>query len=316
MIQTHIMELSRIRHYLRNPLEFMGTRVYAHPGLFSDRMYLRLRYMAAFGRRLDLRNPQTFNEKLQWLKLYNRKPEYTAMVDKLEAKKYVAGIIGEEYIIPTIGVWNNPEEIDFDSLPEQFVFKCTHNSGHGLCICKSKKDLDIPAVKKSLAEALAEDYFLKGREWPYKNVPHRIIAEQYLSDDSPQNRGSLSDYKFTCFNGQADNVMVCIDRDKGDTKFYFFDRDWKLLRLNKRGLEAPEGFTLEKPEAMDRMFDIAARLSEGIPFVRVDLYYVNGRIYFGELTFFPESGLDRNLLPETERLFGSRIVLPPKTIQI
>lgn len=309
------MNKSRFASYIRNPWELVFSCLWSHPWLSSDKTYLKVYYRCKFNRALNLRNPSTFNEKLQWLKLYDRRPEYTVMVDKLEAKRYVAGILGWEYVIPTLGVWDSPDEIDFDSLPDQFVLKCTHNSGIGMCICRSKDALDIPSVKAALASALAEDYYLRGREWPYKNVRRRIIAEQYMSDDTPQNRGGLSDYKFTCFNGVADNVMVCVDRDKGDTKFYFFDRAWNLLRLNKRGLAAPEGFTLPKPALMDRMFEIASRLSEGIPYVRVDLYFVRGKIYFGELTFYPESGFDTNLLPQTDVLFGSKIVLPHKVVE-
>lgn len=271
-----------------------------------DTVYLKCIYNFTFGRKLDLKAPKTFNEKLQWLKLNDRNPLYTKLVDKYEAKKYVADIIGEEYIIPTIGVWDRFDDIDFNSLPDQFVLKCTHDSG-GLVICRDKKEFDIEKAKSKIESSLKNNYYYWGREWPYKNVPPRIIAEKYMSDKS----GELIDYKFFSFNGYVDCVMVCIDRHINDPKFYFFDRDWNLKRLNVRGEEAPEGFTLDKPDCMDEMFGIAEKLSENIPFVRVDLYAINGKTYFGEMTFFPDSGFDANLLTKTDEYFGDLIDLKP-----
>lgn len=427
-----------------------------------DNEYLEKKFYATMGYSLDLNNPQTFNEKLQWLKLYDRKPEYTVMVDKYLVKQYVAEKIGEEYIIPTLGVWDNAKDIDFDKLPNRFVLKCNHNSGTGMYICKDKSRLtpsDIKRIRKNLQKGLKQDYYLTGREWPYKDVPRKIIAEKFLEDkktgelrdykffcfnggvkcfkidfdrfidhranyfdvdgnlletgetvcppdfarkiEMPKNlkamldmseklskniafnrvdfyecddkmyfgeltfypnsgfgefikkttdlemgtwielpknsgggylingegyslwihseemlsnvanvvssNGGLTDYKFFCFNGVVDCVMLCLDRESGDTKFYFFDREWNLLRYNKRGILASEDFTVEKPKHIDKMFDIAGKLSEGLPFVRVDLYNVNEQILFGELTFFPDSGFDPNLLRETDIRFGNLI---------
>lgn len=274
-----------------------------------DRIYIQILFYLKMGRKLNLKNPQTFNEKLQWLKLYNRHDEYTIMVDKYEAKKYVASIIGDNYIIPTIGVWNSVDEIDFDILPDKFVLKTTNGGGScGVVICKDKALLDIDKTKKRLNQSLKVNIYRCLKEWPYKNVKPRIIAEQYLEDSD----GELKDYKFTCADGMAHNVMICYDRNVGDTKFYFFDRDWNLLRLNKRGKNAPSNFTLPKPESLDEMFNVAAKLSEGIPYLRVDLYNINGRVFFGEMTFFPQSGFDNNLLKETDILFGQYIKLPNK----
>lgn len=256
------------------------------------------------GKELNLDNPQTFSEKLQWLKLYNRKPEYTQMVDKYEAKKYVARIIGEEYIIPTLGVWDKFDDIDFDSLPNQFVLKTTHGGGNtGVVICRNKTLFNKDEARRKLNKSLKMCIYKNFREWPYKNVKKRIIAEALIGD------GQIEDYKFSCYNGEATDVMICIDRDSGDTKFYFFDRNWELLRYNKRGLAAPKEFSLPRPQNLDKMFEIASVLSKNIPYLRVDLYNINGRIYFGETTFFPQSGFDPNLLPSTEVLFGSRIKL-------
>ncbi len=281
--------------------------LYSH---VPDKLYLQLRYWAMMGEKLDLKDPKTLNEKEQWLKLYNRNPLFTTMADKYEAKKYVAGIIGEKYILPLLGIWEDVDDIDFERLPDRFVLKCTHDSG-GLVICKDKKNLDIDAAKKKIDHSLKTNFYLEGREWSYKNIKPRIIAEPYICDDSsvPSEEQELSDFKFYCFDGYVDCVMYCFDRASGDTKFFFFDKDWNLKRINKRGKEAPEDFALPRPPCLDEMFAVAAKLSKGIPFVRVDLYQSDGRVYFGELTLYPKSGFDTNYLPETNRYFGSLIDL-------
>ena len=271
----------------------------------SDEKFLKRKFKAIMGKELDLENPKTFNEKLQWLKLNYREDILTVIVDKYAVRNYVKEKLGEEYLIPLVGVWEKSEDVDLKSLPNQFALKCNHNSGLGMYICKDKTKLDEKKVKEGLRKGLKQDYYLTGREWPYKNVPRKIICEQFMSDSS----GGLVDYKFFCFNGYVDCVMVCLDRHLGDTKFYFFDEKWELKRLNVRGKNAPEGFTLDKPSCMDKMFDIAKELSKGFPFVRVDLYECNGKIYFGELTFFPDSGFDPNILPETDKYFGDMINL-------
>ena len=274
-------------------------------GLFSDKLFLEMKYWAIMGKKLNLDTPQTFNEKLQWLKIHNRKDEYTMMVDKYAVREYIAEKLGEEYLIPLLGVWDDPEDIDFEALPDRFVLKCNHNSGTGMCICKDKSKLDFDAVRKELKKGINEDYFIISREWPYKNVKRRIIAEQYMEDKD----GQFVDYKFYCFGGNIHSVMACIDRASGYPRFYYFDREWNLQRINKHGLEAPEGYTLPKPECMDEMFEIAAKLSENMPFVRIDLYQIEGKIYFGEITFFSSSGLSPDLPKKTDSLWGSMIDL-------
>ena len=270
-----------------------------------DEEFLKRKFKVIFGRELDLKAPQTFNEKLQWLKLYNRRPEYTMLVDKYLVRNYIRERLGEQYLIPLVGAWDSPDEIDFDALPDKFVLKCNHNSGVGMYICRDKSKMDVEKVKQELARGLAQDYYLTGREWPYKDVPRKIICEKFMSDS--EGATDFTDYKFFCFGGKVDCVMVCLERSSGDTKFYFFDQNWELKRLNIRGKNAPEGFTIPKPECMDEMFKIAAELSRGMPFVRVDLYQSNGQIYFGEMTYFPDSGFDPNLLAETDMYFGSLI---------
>ncbi len=302
------MNIKKLPKYLSDP----DYRFLINAGLgfyngMSDKEYLKRKFRSSVGRELDLENPRTFNEKLQWLKLYDRRPEYTVMVDKYRVRDYIKEKLGEEYLIPLIGVWDDPDEIDFDRLPDKFVLKCNHNSGLGMYICKDRSKLDVRKVRAGLKKGLAQDYYLTGREWPYKDVPRKIICEKYMTD-FPGSR-DFTDYKFFCFNGYVDCVMVCLERSSGDTKYYFFDRDWNLKRLNIRGKNAPEGFTVPKPDQMGKMFEVAAMLSEGLPFARVDLYQSNDCIYFGEITFFPDSGFDSNLLPETDAYFGKLIHL-------
>lgn len=454
------------RNIVTKAFEFMRDpdyrfKILASMGMYNkldDETFLKKYYQCIFHKELDLQTPKTFNAKLQWLKLYDRRPEYTMMVDKYRVRDYIAEKIGSEYLIPLLGVWDNPDEIDFDSLPQKFVLKCNHNSGLGMCICKDKSKLDVKKAKADLRKGLEQDYYITLREWPYKDVPRKIICEKYMEDSattelrdyklfcfngepkatlicsdrftesglhedfynelweklpvkrpnipvrkdilerpvnfetmkslaqklaenmpfvrtdfyeingeiyfgeltffpasgfssfdpeywdqkfgewitlpeklggyinasnefvfvfkekniSDYNNGHVSkhdliDYKFFCFDGCVDCVMVCLDRSNGNTKFYFFDRAWNLLRYNIRGKEAPEDFTIPKPSNIEEMFEIAEKLSEGLPFARIDLYSVSGRTYFGEITFFPDSGFDVNLLPETDRHWGKMI---------
>lgn len=436
-----------LKQYVRNPRLIGKAVLKRFFWWLPDRIYVELLYYFEMGYWLDLKNPKTFNEKLQWLKLYDRKPEYTTMVDKYAVKDYVAGLIGEQYIIPTLGVWDSFDDIDFGSLPDKFVLKTTHGGGGGgVVICRDKAHFDRASAKEKLEQSMKSDIYRGLREWPYKNVPKRIIAEKLLETENNDvndykfftfdgkvkflkvdfnrfthhqanyfdpdfnplefgevlcppdadhtfpmpknydkmveivqeltkhfhfvrcdlyningeiyfgeltfypasglgsfdpkaydeklgkimtlpNRGgylidnqnitlritpvvkkqeNIDDYKFYCFDGEAKYVMVCKGRESG-VHFYFFDKDWKLCRINVEGINAPENFTLPKPKNIDKMFEIASRLSKGIPHLRVDLYNVDGDIYFGELTFFTASGFDNGLLPDTDRLFGNLI---------
>lgn len=269
----------------------------------SDKPYLKVRYRLEMGRKLDLRNPETMNEKLQWLKLNNRYAGMSEIVDKIKVKDIVAEKIGPEYVIPTLAVWNNADDINVSALPERFVVKTNHSGGNlGVFVCKDKNGLDLNLLKSRMRRSLKDDIYWNFAEWPYKNVVPTIFAEECIADNPV-------DYKFYCFNGEVDSVMLCLDRETGHPKFYFFNKDWNLCRYNKLGKAAPEGFTIPKPEGMDRMFEIASKLSEGHPFLRVDLYNVEGRIYFGEMTFYPAGGFDGNRLRETDLYFGSKIDL-------
>jgi len=275
--------------------------------VLPDKAFLKMAYKAKLGRKLNLKNPQTFNEKLQWLKLYDRNPKYNQMVDKHLAKEYVASVIGEEYIIPTLGVWDNANEIDFDSLPNEFVLKCNHNSGKGMCICKDKSKLDFDEVRKNLNDGLKENYYKNYREWPYKDVNRKIIAEKYMVDESGY---ELKDYKFFCFDGEVKYLFIAKDRENKnvETKFDFFDENFNHLPItNGHPNSEPPYF---KPDGFDKMKELASKLSKGIPQLRVDFYNINGQIYFGELTFFHWSGLVPFDPPKYDKIFGDNIKLP------
>lgn len=279
--------------------------------VLSDKTYLTLQYRTAFHKKLNWSHPKTFSEKLQWLKLYDRNPEYTKMVDKIEVKKYVASIIGEEHIIPTLGVWDRFDDIDFDALPDQFVLKCSHDSG-GLVICRDKSKFDKTAAKQKIEKSLKHSYYWHGREWPYKNVKPRILAEVYLEDDTKTHE--LHDYKFFCFDGQVRALFIASDRYTPgvEAKFDFFDTEFRHLPFCNGH---PNADVLpQKPQTFDEMLALAAKLSSGIPQVRVDLYEVNGKVYFGELTFFHWSGLMPFQPPEWDEKFGEFITLPSRAV--
>lgn len=270
-----------------------------------DAMYLKLRYKHLMEKKLDLNHPKTFNEKIQWLKLYDRKDIYPTIVDKYAVREYIAKELGEEYLIPILGVWESVEEIDFDSLPNQFVLKCTHGSKCNV-VCTDKKTLNVEEAKKNLAKWMEINYFYHSREWPYKSVKPRIIAEKYMLSSGEE---ELIDYKFYCNNGRPDYVMVCVGRAKDDLRFLFFDREWKFHRFNIGDEKYPEDFTYPMPSCIPKMFEIAEKLSAGFPFLRVDLYESGGKIYFGELTLYPSGGFDRDIYPETDAHLGSLINL-------
>lgn len=273
--------------------------------LFPDKSYLSIMYRLYFGRKLDWEHPVTFNEKLQWLKLYNRKPEYTVMVDKVKVKDYVAEKLGEEYIIPTLGVWDDPDDIDFDALPNQFVLKCNHNSGLGMCICKDKSKLDISKVKAELRKGLRQNYFLRYREWPYKDVPRKILAEKYMVDNE---QVELKDYKFFCFNGEPCLCQVISDRST-DEKIDFYDMDWHQVKgllglVNDFSKIHNSEEEIPCPTSYDQMKQMANELAQNIPFSRIDLYEINGKPYFGEITFFPASGFAKFRPDEWNKVIG------------
>ncbi len=275
--------------------------------ILSDKMYIKLMYHKRLKKKLNLKNPQTFNEKLQWLKLYDRNPKYTQMVDKYEAKKYVSNIIGDEFIIPTLGIYERFDDINFDELPEKFVMKCTHDSG-GVVICKDKGKLDMDNAKSKLENSLRNNYYYSGREWPYKNVKPRIIIEKLLEDDENED---LVDYKFMCFNGKVKCSFVCLNRrSKDGLNVDFYDLKWNKMHFERH--YSNSNIVLDKPKNYDNMIKLAEKLSQEIPFVRVDFYEVKGKIYFGELTFFPGCGFEEFTPEKWDNILGSWIELPKK----
>lgn len=272
-----------------------------------DKLYLKLCYKCKLGKNLNLKNPQSFNEKLQWLKLYDRRPEYIAMVDKYAVKDYVASIIGAEYIIPTLGVWDRFEDIDFDSLPNQFVLKCTHDSG-GLVICKDKTEFNIKEAQKKLNRHLKKNYFYSCREWPYKNVKPRIIAEEYLHDSS---KIVPEDYKIYCFAGKPEYIVVFHNRfnDKEHLSETVYNTDWEKQEISLDDHFEISDIVEEKPECLDLMLEFAAKLSSGIPQSRIDFYIVNNQLKFGEITLYTASGTQPMIPRELDDELGKLIKL-------
>lgn len=276
-----------------------------------DELFLKLAFRAIMKKKLDIKNPKSYSEKLQWLKLYDRQPKYITMVDKYEVKKYVADLIGEEYIIPTLGVWDKFEDIDFDSLPNRFVLKCTHDSG-GLVICKDKSKLDLKATRDKINKCLNTNFYYHGREWPYKNVRPRIIAEKYMEDKSSN---ELKDYKFFCFEGDPKAMFIASERgdETRETKFDFYDMNFKHLPFINGHPNSDTN--ISKPLGFEEMKHLASILSKDIPHIRVDFYDINGKIYFGELTLFHWSGL-MPFEPESwDYTFGEWIKLPNKEVK-
>lgn len=268
--------------FIKNPISLVRF-FYSKIGckiIRNDELYLKIRYRLGMGLWPDFKNPKTYQEKMMWSLLYDKHPEYTNMVDKDAAKKHVATIIGEEYIIPTYGVWESFDEIDFNHLPEKFVLKCTHDSGR-IFICTDKSKFNFKYAKKRLTQALKHTFWKEAREYQYRDVPHRIIAEKYMVDESGY---ELKDYKIFCFDGKPKCLFVATDRTTGDTKFDFYDTEWNNMHI--RNGHPNNTHDIPKPKNFEKMLEIASKLSQGIPHVRVDLYNCNGEIYFGELTFF------------------------------
>ena len=263
------------------------------PVIDNTEFFLKIYIRILLGRKLNLENPERWSDKLQWLKCQPLNKDFTKMVDKYEVRDYIKNKIGENFLIPLLGVWDNANDIDFDSLPESFVLKTTHDSA-GIYICKSKHSLNgnYTFIRKKLNKHLKYNYYYKSRETPYKEVKPRIIAEKFMVD---KENGELKDYKFWCFNGDVKFVGVDSGRFTDHHYRNFYDKNWKQVPI---ALTFPTNPKLDLcPECIDKMFEIAAKLSQGIPFLRVDLYYINKKIYFGELTFYPDGGIER-MYPE------------------
>lgn len=289
------MTKAGLTYYLKDPRKlyaFLSKR-----GLLDwmpDKQYLKMTYRIKHGVKLNLDAPETFNEKIQWLKVYDRKPLYTTMVDKYEAKAYVAGIIGQEHIIPTLGVWDHFDDIDFSNLPDQFVLKCTHDSG-GVVICRDKNSLDREKARRKLERSLENNYYRLSREWPYKNVRRRILAEAYMEDNAVQadsdGKKNLTDYKFFCFNGEPKLLYISTGLENHSTaKISFYDLDGKEMPFHRKDYAPYHDAAI--PANFGELRDAASKIAAevGSPFVRVDLYSINGMVYFSEITFSPCGG--------------------------
>ncbi len=292
--------IKKLYTYLRHPQYFLLWLDNKRLITLNDKLYIKMLYEKKMGEKLNLDNPQTFNEKLQWLKINDRKEIYTTMVDKYEAKKYVANIIGEEYIIPTLGVYDKFEDIDFDKLPNQFIIKCTHDSGSYI-ICEDKENFDRKKAKDKIKKAFKNNYYYSHREWPYKNVKPKIIIEQLLKDDTSN---SLIDYKYFCFDGKAEIMYIGKDASKNSTTD-FFDMEYNHLPIEIRDPNAK--ITPKKPKQFEKMKELAERLSKGIPHLRVDFYVINDKIYFGEMTFYHMAGFTKINPNEWNRKLGDMI---------
>ena len=307
------MNIKEIKKELKNPGPLLMRINHRYPWMFKwmpDEICLKFWYRITIGKKLNLKEPRTFNEKLQWLKLYDRKSEYTEMVDKYEVKKYVTARIGKEYIIPTLGVWEKFEDINFEELPNQFVLKCTHDSG-GIVICKDKNKFDISRARKKINRSLRNNFYWVGREWPYKNVKPHIIAEQYMENDLSGNRRgefkTLIDYKFFCFNGEPKYLYVSEDLGNHENaRISFVTMDYKQAEFGREDY-LPFKELPDKPIFFEKMKELATVLSKEIPFLRVDFYEINKQIYFGELTFYPGAGFTKYIPDDADLMLGNML---------
>ncbi len=299
--------LTKIIKAFKNPrlaiLYILNFKIFR---LVPDKIYLKVKYRLIVGKKLNLNAPETFNEKLQWLKLHDRNPLYTKLVDKYEARKYVAEKIGEEYLIPLLGVYDSFEEINFDTLPNQFVLKPTHTSGN-IFICKDKSKINYDELKKIVNRWLKRNYYWFHREWPYKNIKPRIICEKYMVDESGE---ELKDYKIFCFNGEPKLIQVDYNRYSCH-KRNLYDINWNYIPASIQYPTDPN-VIIKKPKKLDKMLEIAKILSEGFPHVRVDLYYnyIYDKIYFGELTLYHGAGYEKFEPESLEIEMGSWLKLP------
>lgn len=284
-----------MKNYLSKGIKFLKDKDYrfnilSNYGFYDsmdDEEFLKRKFKSNLKYDLNLLSCNTFSEKIQWLKINDRKDIYTILVDKYKVREYIKEKLGEEYLIPLIGIWDDPDDIDFNKLPDQFVLKCNHNSGLGMCICKDKSKLDISKVRRELKKGLKQDYYLAGREWPYKNVSRKIIAEKYMKNEYET---ELKDYKFFCFNGEPKYCQVITDRSINET-IDFFDMEWnhqEFIGLNSKYSNSKH--PIEKPVTLEKMKEFAYILAKNTKFVRIDFYEIEKKLYFGEITFYPASG--------------------------
>ena len=295
--------IKKIVNHLKCRLDKMG--VFNH---LSDEKYLKFCYFLRIGKKLNLYNPKTFNEKLQLLKINDRNPRYINMVDKYEVKKYIESTIGLEYVILTFGIYNSFQEINFEKLPKRFVIKCTHNSG-GVVVVNDKDKINIKDLERKFNRMLKKNFFYVGREWPYKNIVPRIIIEENIQEEDSKEQ--IKDYKIMCFNGEPKCSFVCSNRNaESGLCVNFYDYNWKPMPFERHYPKNKQ--EIEKPSQYNKMLELAKKLSKDIPFVRVDFYQKGEQIYFGELTFYPGSGMEEFTPDEWDEKLGKWIELPKK----
>ena len=299
-----------LRYLVSDRLQFCDSLVKNYLKFLPDKIYLSLRYRCKMGHWINWKNPKTFTEKLQWLKLYNRRNEYSLMVDKYAVKQYVSDLIGPEYIIPTLGVWDNVASIDWDSLPNQFVLKTTHGGGGcGIVICRDKRTFNKQEAILKLNQSLSQDIYSDMREWPYKAVPRRIIAEKYIALQDVNQFEELRDYKFFCFHGKVKFLKIDFGRFVEHHANYYLP-DKTLLSFGETDFSPIYSYPIEFPQNFSQMIDLAEKLSVACPFLRVDLYSIRNKIYFGELTFYPASGMGRFTQRDQDKFIGEMLNLP------
>lgn len=305
--------LPKLKKLIKDPYYVVGKKMLKYcPKLMSDRYYLKVMWKQWMGYELDLEHPKTFNEKLQWLKLYDRKPEYTMMVDKYRVKQWVAERIGEQYVIPTLAVYNSVDEIDLDKLPNQFVLKCNHDSG-SVVICRDKATFDLEAAKKKLNAGLKRNFYWLAREWPYKNVKRCVIAERFLADEQllENDKAVPNDYKFFCFDGEPKIFQSCVDRDANEgAVLTFYDIEGKELEMKDKYHNRVLEGEVSIPRRLDAMLRISRNLAKNITFLRVDFYEIAGQVYCGELTFYENGGFCEFAPEKYNRVLGDWIKLP------
>ena len=296
----------KIIRYTKDPYYALGyDLIKKRPRWMSDEFYIKVLWKMLMGYKLDLKSPKTFNEKLQWLKLHDHNQLYTTLVDKYRVKQYVTDKIGAEHVIPTLAVYNNANEIDIDKLPDQFVLKCNHDSG-SVVICREKSTFDLEAAKLKLNTALHHNFYWDAREWSYKNVPPLVFAEKYMESSESPNHKDLLTYKFICLGGNPEIMYITVKND--DVWENYYNMDFEPLNIS-RNFPRSVG-PLDKPVSFSKMQDIAKELSKGFPQVRIDLYEVDGTVYFSEYTFYDWAGLIKFKPADWDDKLGDMIVLP------
>ena len=294
--------MNKIVKVVKHPQPYLMklTRLFVH--ILPQKTYLKILFYLSLGYKLNLKEPKSFNEKLQWLKIHRHNDHDTLLVDKYEVKLILREIFGDEYIVPTYGVYNKFNEIDFNSLPDKFVIKTTHQSG-GVIVCNDKNQLNLDHVKKIINNKLSKNLYYWGLEWPYKNVKPRIIIEKNIS-----NGQEVRDYKLMCFNGKVKCSFVCSERNsKSGLKVDFYDKNWSHMPFTRHYLNSDS--LIPKPQNYDKMIYIAERVSKEMPFLRVDFFEIDGQLFIGELTFYPGCGFEEFTPREWDFILGSWINL-------